>query len=223
MNETKLKQIKRTILKKKIMLGFVIDNYSVWDRAFRYTHLFLAVSTPIVVTIQGTVSESNPTAAIVLSFVVAAMVKIKEYVVYDKIRDTAKEQTVKYTQLYERIEQGEAKQEADFIYWITRELHNIELNDPDLSHGEKQKFLLLCKEKGIPYDDDVAALVQLSNPGQLTTEQCEPDIPQPKEHLVLSIVSPPDEQQKTEFKKTVSNVDVRSDVKWTIERLNELV
>jgi hypothetical protein len=178
----KIKNIKISVLKKKIMMSFLIDNYSFQDKVFRWTHTFLAVTTPILTTIQTLIydrdretSNTPGVAAVVLGFVAAGMLKLKEYVKYDKIRDSAKEQTVKYQQLYERIENEALKSddkrqiESDFMYWLGREFQHIEVNDPELSASEKKKFIQLCRERNIPYDEDLELLNTLSHEKSSTT------------------------------------------------------
>lgn len=174
----KLIDIKKSILKKKIMMGFIIENNSTWDKVFRWSHNILAVSTPILIAVQNNLygnnspessstEQSSGTTAMIMSIVVAAMLKLKEYVTYDKIRDSAKEQSVKYQQLYEGIESemrkpdGKRQLENDFIYWVSREFQHIDISDPELSNTERKKFIKLCKDKGMPYDEDLDALSKL--------------------------------------------------------------
>lgn len=178
----RIKNIKKSILKKKIMLGFIIDSYAWLDKIYRWTHNGLAVLTPILIIAQTTMNDTNGekkengvsgTIATIFGFIVAGMLKLKDYVTYDKIRDTAKMQTIKYQQLFERIENESLKpedkrqSESDFIYWLGREFQHIEVNDPDLTNSEKKKFIKLCKEKNIPYDEDLELLNKLSQDTQI--------------------------------------------------------
>lgn len=164
----KIKDLKKSILKKKIMLSFIIDNYAWWDKAFRWTHIGLAILTPILTTVQDTIQGANgsSTASIIIGFIVAGMLKLKDYVTYDKVRETAKEQTVKYRQLYETIESPQTSHkkyhnEEEFINWVTESYNHICLTDPELSHSEKKKFIKFCRDKGIQYDEDLEALENL--------------------------------------------------------------
>ena len=51
--------------------------------------------------------------------------------------------------------------EEEFISWVTRELSIIEVDDPDLPQSLKEKYIQLCKARGIPYDEDLEALGEL--------------------------------------------------------------
>ena len=169
----KIKNIKISILKKKILLNFIIDSYSWWDRLYRWIHTLLAIISPIVVIIQYTIQyvSVSGTFSIILSIIVAVMIKLKEYLKYDKIKDIAKTQSAKYTILYDSIESElsknkEKRQSIDeFLYWINREYNNIEVNDPEVSHRDKNKFIKLCKKKNIPYDEDISMLNELVDIG----------------------------------------------------------
>jgi hypothetical protein len=166
---TKIRQIKKDILKKKIMLSYIIDSYSWWDRAYRWGHIIFATLAPLSGLVD-TATESTGALKgmyLALSCVVAVMLKIKEYINFGEIRDTAKAQAVKYSQLYERIEREDIKPdirkqvEDEFIYWINREYSQITLVDPELSTNEKTKFIEKCKTLGITYDEDLSILQNL--------------------------------------------------------------
>jgi hypothetical protein len=164
-----IRKIMRDILKRKIMLNFIIDSYSWWDRTYRYGHITIATLAPLVGLINIAIESSGALNVInlVLSCVVAGMVKFKEYIKFSEIRDIAKSQTIKYTQLFERIGRESIKPNAkkqpedEFIYWINREFTHIEMVDPELSPNEKTKFLAVCKVNGIIYDDDMDLLHEL--------------------------------------------------------------
>jgi len=164
-----IRRIKKDILKRKIMLNFIIDNYSWWDRAYRWSQLSVATLAPLtgLINIAMETSDTMKGVSLALSCVIAGMVKLKEYIKFSEIRDIAKSQTVKYSQLYERIERESIKPDSkkqpedEFIYWINREFTHIELIDPELSPSEKAKFLAVCKLQGIVYDDDLDLLQEL--------------------------------------------------------------
>jgi hypothetical protein len=163
---SKIKELKKTILLKKILLNFVIDNYSWWDKAYRWSLITVASLAPVMGFINTIVENSNGVGIlnIIIGCFVAGMIKFKEYVRFGELRDTSKAQTVKYSQLYERIVRESIKSdikkqpEDEFIYWINREFSLIEIDDPDLSYGDKKKFIDLCILKNIPYDADLDAL-----------------------------------------------------------------
>jgi hypothetical protein len=168
-----INNIKKSILKKKILLGFVIDHYSFWDKFFRYTHLTFAFLAPIVTLIDTLFNDkleitSIPTLA--LGTIVAAMLKLKDYLKFDKIREEAKAQTIRYEYLYQKIDREMSKSierryhHDDFLYWINREFNNITLSDPDISLSIKDKYVKMCKAKNIPYDEDMDMLMELIVP-----------------------------------------------------------
>jgi hypothetical protein len=173
---SKIKELKKTILKKKVMLNFIIDSYAWWDKAYRWFHISIAAFTPFIGIVSVTVEKSKEMQIlfVILSSIVATMLKLKEYILFEKIRDVSKGQTILYSQLYERIERETIKPdnkkqpEDEFIYWINREFSHIELGDPELTYSDKDKFIKLCQSKGIPFDDDMDALqLLLKNDNQL--------------------------------------------------------
>lgn len=161
---------KKTILKKKVILNIIIESYSWYDRIFRYSHMTIALVAPLISFLDQMINntvENTSTAVLVLSSIVAGMIKLKDYLKFDKLKDQAKQQTIKYQQLYQRIEREMRKAESirqngeEFISWITRELSIIEVDDPDLPQSLKEKYIQLCKARGIPYDEDLEALGEL--------------------------------------------------------------
>jgi hypothetical protein len=162
--------LKKSIIKKKIMLGFMIDDYAWWDRIFRYCHAGIAGCIPIISFIDKLASgdtERTSTTTLVLSSIVVGMIKLKDTLKFGKIVALAQQQTVKYKQLYQRIDKEMIKHDSkrqtedDFIYWVGREYSNIEMADPELTHNMRKKFAALCKEKGIPFDEDMEALADI--------------------------------------------------------------
>lgn len=167
-----INDVKKSILKKKVLLNIIIESYSWYDRIFRYIHIGFALTAPSISFIDQLVTgnvEATSTATLVIGSVVAGMIKLKDYLKFDKLKDQAKHQTVKYHQLYQRIEKEMRKPhttkeaEEEFISWINRELVIIESDDPDIPQSLKQKYIELCKAKGIPYDEDLDELTKLFN------------------------------------------------------------
>jgi hypothetical protein len=191
---------KKSILKKKIKLSFIINNYSFKDKLFKYVHIILAVATPVFALIEE-VSEQVQGSTLVLSLLVASMIKLRSHLRYSKMHSVAKEQTVKYKQLYDRIE-GELikpinkrQAEEDFIYWISREYNNIEMADPELSSADREAFKKLCIEKKIPYDEDIQIL-----------------------HVLIGDQS----SISISTRKDSENINVSEDLKWVMSRLETI-
>jgi hypothetical protein len=109
---------------------------------------------------------------VILNSIVIALIKIKEMSKFDKIKDIGKDQSIKYTQLYDKIERELTTKERklsenEFLYWVSREFGNIEMNDPEISFSLKNKFFEECKKKGIPIIDDYTLLKDLMNENSL--------------------------------------------------------
>lgn len=217
-----IRRIKKDILKRKIMLNFIIDSYSWWDRAYRWTHICVATLTPLTSLISITVNESSnrlKATSLVLSCVVAGMVKLKEYIKFSEIRDVAKSQTIKYSQLYERIERESLKPNANrqpedqFIYWINREFMNINLIDPELSPSEKTKFLALCRRNNITYNDDVELLHSLMEVKVNEEEKQEEKQARPRNNS---------DCERSSFQETLRRFKPGADMDWTRSRMNDL-
>jgi len=173
-------------------------------------------------------SSSPSTLSVVLGIIAAGMIKVKEYLKYDKVKETAKQQTVKYEQLYQRIEremikpENKRQPEEDFIYWINREFNNIEMADPDLTASLKKKFLDTCKERGIPCDEDLDLLGDLfkstvdvvveSAATQIQSDRQEPpNQPIPSIQSTLSIPLTTPEQKTNELpQRRMSTIRIRS-------------
>lgn len=229
-----IKDIKKSILKKKVMLSFIIDSYAKYDKVFRYSHILIATTAPILLLVsQETAgSSSSPsTLSVVLGIIAAGMIKVKEYLKYDKVKETAKQQTVKYEQLYQRIERemikpdSKRQPEEDFIYWINREFNNIEMADPDLTASLKKKFLDTCKERGIPCDEDLdllgdlfkstvdvvveSAATQIQPDRQEPSNQSVPSIP-PTLSIPLTISNSPEQKTNELPQRRMSTIRIRS-------------
>ena len=164
----KIDELSKSILLKKIMLGFVINSYATHDKLFRYIHFLLALLTPLLAILNDYAGSSN-IFTIIFSVIVAGMIKIKEYITYDKVRDSAKSQMIKYTQLLTTIENESGKSdtqiqaEADFLYLIRREYTMIEVDDPELTLSEQIKFHQYCKDKNIPFEEDIDKIKKIIN------------------------------------------------------------
>ena len=169
---TAINEIKKSILRKKIILNIIIESYAKHDRIFRYIHMFLALTAPIISFIgQMSVgsTDQTSTSSLIISSIVAGMIKLKDFLKYDKTKELAKQQVIKYGQLLQRIDHEMRKpstkrqNEEEFLYWINREFASLEVSDPDLPHRLKNKYIDLCKEKGIPYDEDINMLSIMIN------------------------------------------------------------
>jgi len=166
MSET-FNDLKIKILKKKIRGNFIIESYANIDRLYRYVHMGFAISAPLMTLIDfAATGDVNATfsASLILSAVVAGMVKIKDHMKFDKIRDIAKHQNLRYERLYKHIETESIKQQTptrEFIYWINRAYIDIEQMDPELPTKDKAKFLKFLADNNIKWDFDTDKLFDL--------------------------------------------------------------
>jgi hypothetical protein len=140
-----MNDIKTKILIKKITVNFIIDSYANISRWYRYIHMGFAITAPLITLIDyAATGDVNATfsTSLILSAVVAGMVKIKDHMKFDKIRDIAKHQSLRYERLYKHIEAEEAKHAAspDFLYWITRAFNDISHMDPELPAKDREKL-----------------------------------------------------------------------------------
>jgi hypothetical protein len=240
----KIRELKISILKKKIMLEFLVSSYSKWDKLYRWSLMGVALLSPFAMLAETFIieNESTKTINIIIGCLVAGLIKLKDYIVFDKIRDSSKVQTVKYSHLYERIEREllkpvEKRQSADeFIYWITREFSSLDLNDPELTFSDKKQFEELCRKNGIPIDEDMQQLVSLlsdkkevvvqineSNAEEkvqveVQAEAQVEELDSPRKSVQEKIKSP---EEKARFKSEVVSVS-SADLQYSIERLNNL-
>ena len=195
-----ISNIKKSILKKKIKLSFIINNYSLKDKVFKYIHIILAIATPVCALVEE-LTNSVQGSTLILSLLVASMIKLRSHLKYSKIHSIAKEQTIKYKQLYDRIESelikpiAKRQTEDDFIYWIVREHNNIEAADPELTSSDIIAFKKICIEKKIPYDEDLQILQIMINDSSTVS---------------LSV------------RKESDNMNVNEDLAWVMSRLDTL-
>lgn len=216
---TEINNCKKTILKKKVLLNIVIEYYSWYDRWYRFFQMLVALAAPAV-SFTDSISDSDSikrNTTTFLGVIVIFMIKLKEYFKFDRLKDQGKQQTVKYAQLYDRIEREmqktiETRQNPEeFIAWISRELSIIGFDDPDVQTKLKKKYDQICKENGIPSDDDLQMLTLISNAPLLQNTA-------PRaEELATSATPAPDEKQ--EYREQVETLSPRSDLRWTMERL----
>ena len=235
----KIIEIKKTILKKKIMLSIMIDTYSLWDKIYNYAHGLLAICSPLSSMMQIIIPDNSYQAvSVVFGIIVAIMIKTKEYLTFDKIITSSKEQTIKYSHLYDRIEREMIKpddhrqSEEDFIYWVCRELSHLEYDDPELSYSDRKKYIAICKEKNIPYDDDIYQLEQLvkiniETDYHVDNMQANDKELNDKELKIEQIKNEDlnDKELKIDNISSLQNKDKfinKNELQWAIDRLNNL-
>lgn len=250
-----INNIKKSILKKKILLNIIIDSYSKYDKIFRYCHITIATITPLLLVISKIVQEftnDDENATLILSSIVAIMIKVKDYLKFDKIKDTAKQQTIKYEQLFQRIEREMMKpvdkrqNEEELIYWINREYSNIEMTDPDISRSIKDKYIHFCKDNNIPYNEDLNVLQELiTSTVEIVIDKEQQNVSavkdvhetEEKEITVIEHTTSDSSvdnntvvdnrprntsDDKKEYITKVQTLDTRKDLEWAMERLGSL-
>ena len=205
-----LKFYQKEILMHKAAMGFFIDTYEWWDKIYRYTHIFVAILTPLIQLITASLDEESTAAnAITISFgiITAGMVKVKEYILFDKIRDLAKDQTTKYTVLFEKIEREKRKnederaEETEYLHRIYWELAQIEANDPRMDTDQREKYKEFCDNHQIPYEDEYEKLRRITRE-DLSRDNLRPDASESDDR---------DEKGETDEKKDDDNHESDTD------------
>ena len=179
----KIRELKKMILKKKILFSYLVDYYAFWSRVYRYVLNTFAICSIIVGIIAEIIDYQSSIVLILLNTITAALIKIREYLDFDKIKEVGKVQAIKYAQLYNKFEQGIAQTKGtsrlnEFLYWASREMGIIEIGDPDVSSKIKQRFVKVCEKYGIKCDDDDLLLLKSlanepSNGNEASSIDCE--------------------------------------------------
>ena len=155
--------IKTKILIKKITVNFIINSYANTSRLYRFIHMGLAITAPLITLIDYAVTgDVNATfsTSLILSAVVAGMVKIKDHLKFDKIGNIAKHQSLRYERLYKHIEAEEARHanSPDFVYWVTRAFNDISHSDPELPERDREKLNSFLINHKIEIQTDIQRL-----------------------------------------------------------------
>ena len=217
------------------MLNFIIESFSFRDKLYRYLHISISLLTIIFSVISDSIkSDATDKITIVFSIIVAIMIKIKDYITYDQVRDSAKVQTVKYTQLYERIDReidkDDKQAESEFIYWINREFQHIETMDPELSYSDQKKFIQFCKSRKIHWNDDINTIDQLLkddstvvNPAANTDTEHKIDVAPAESRITIEHTHNADiNYNKQDIQKNMSALSTSADMNWTMQRLSNI-
>jgi hypothetical protein len=166
--DPRIKKIKIFILRRKIMLNFLVSLYRKWDRIFKVFQLLAAVAAPSVGLYEqsagGTGEKTMGVASAVLGFIVTLTVALRKFIVFDELQNTAKEQTIRYSQLLARIDLEGAREESNMdrlLVDILREYSSIRINDPVLSADDREAFQKYCIENRIPPDEDIEQIREL--------------------------------------------------------------
>lgn len=198
------------------MMNILITNYSWYDKFFNYVHMTVAIITPLLAFISqlGIGADTINTIILITSGIVPGMIKIKDHLKYDKIKDQAKQQSAKYQQLYQHIDREMAKTVqqniTELVSWVNREFSIIETDDPELNSKLRAKYIQMCKEKNIPYDDDLQELTELL---------IAPPDEQPKADTTPRIILTLDKKEFiNDYKKTLHSITPRADISWINER-----
>ena len=165
--EKKIKKLELGILKKKILMNIIVEKYAWRACIYGYVQRSITIFAPLLGIINLLVKDQYKLDVIytVISILVACLSEVKNLVEFDEIRDTAKSQSVKYQQLYTRIERERERlikqPEEDFIYQKRERFLDIEQNDPESSPDIYEKFQSVCKKLGIPYDENIEEIKRL--------------------------------------------------------------
>jgi hypothetical protein len=243
-----LQNISKLIIKKKILLNFVITNYTWKDKVFNWVHIILAIVAPILsLSQEKNCNDTQSFSSVVISFIVASLIKIKDYVKYDKIRDTAKKQNILYKELYDKIEfkilslkkshDNSEEEILAFFKEVKKEYSTIEKSDPDIKDSDKEKYIIECKKLGIEYIDDIDILKRLiieSTPKHIKKREIKKDETQDEARVEAQDEAKGEakgeardetkDETRYETPANVSNkkYDNNKDFEWNLERLAKL-
>jgi hypothetical protein len=217
-----IKDLKKTILLRKIYLSYIIDSYAYYDRGFRWSVMVLAGLTPLVAAMGRVFSHAQETterATIVLGSMVAGMIKLKEYLKFDKIRDHSKAQTIKYSHLLMRIEQEMLKslsleENLDFLYWANREYSFILMDDPEISYSQRREFLEICKKREIKFNDDFDELKELQNLNEVSSQNIDTQTSLKPANRIMSFP-----MELPNVKEDMTKYNNKKEYEWTLQRL----
>jgi hypothetical protein len=149
--------------------------------------------------------------------VVIGLIKLKESFKYDKYKEAAKEQSIRYSQLYDKIENdfhNEEQTEDNFLYWMSREYGMVEMNDPEVSVTQRRKFEAECARRNIPYEDDVTALQNLMIDGSADDSVA-------NSTTTLETAANDNESNRTNYVAARKTYDNNASLTWVMNRLNQ--
>ncbi len=242
--DLKIKQIKIAIIKKKLMLSFIVDEYAWWDTLVRWSQFLILLISPIVAFISMFVKDRETITVIivVLNGMSIGIVKLKDYLGYDKIRDNSKEQTINYGKLYDFIDREllkntEQRQDAsEFINFINQEYYNVSKKDTELSYSDSNKFKEFCRNNNIPFDEDMVLLKKLIDGSRAELRRrsmviSDKPLEQIDEKHVIDVtpeVSEESTYEPPEYHQVLSEIsnpktfNSKKDIKWAMSRLESL-
>jgi hypothetical protein len=215
-DQRKVKDIKRIILKKKILFNYLVDHYAFWARVYKYILNTFAICSILIGVITEIMNYQGSIIFIAINTITAALIKIREYLDFDKIKEVGKVQAIKYAQLYSKFEQGISQYRGsthinEFLYWVSRELGIIEMGDPEINSKIRQNFIKICEKYGIKCeDDDLLMLKSLADQDTDATNSS------------IDSAFRENEQNKQEFKRMSVIYDNRAALKWALENLERL-
>lgn len=225
----KLCEFKQKILLRKINMDFIARRYEkrdiLYDRAVKLSHavtFILSVASQLV----GDDARWTLIFTTVTSAISGGLIYLKEILDFD-VQTRAKSQTVKYSRLYNRIENeflksaANRQREEDFLYWIDREYENLEHEDPELDYDSEQQFGAYLAAQGIvPFENDIERLKALqdgrSRVNSGSGDECETRITD-----TIRENKERDRIEREEIKKEES-VNIAHDTRWAMERLRDI-
>ena len=227
----RVNNVKSIILRKKILMTFLVDDFAFYDKISKNI-LIAAASLPVLLGVISSVLQKLATlenrantngiiidiVIIILNAVVIGLIKLKESFKYDKYKEAAKEQSIRYSQLYDKIENdfhNEEQNEDNFLYWMSREYGMVEMNDPEVSVAQRRKFEAECTRRNIPYEDDVTALQNL------VIDNGSVDDSVANSTTTLETAANDNESNRTNYVAARKTYDNNASLVWVMNRLNQ--
>jgi hypothetical protein len=229
-----IKQLKISILKDISLMHIVYETNTLFDKFFRYLHLGLACIVFLILTIANTLDAGRISGSfsIILSGIVTFLIKLRDFIKYGDVKETAKKQTAKYAELLDRIDihigsvdTADTSNVEHFANAIRYEYRTIKVDDPEISYTTRKKYEEFCKKVGIPSDDVADRILALMDKSvspiavSIAQEEPKPE-PAPKEESISEFtpLGTMTKQRLQTYMQRSQNIQSA----WIKDRLNNL-
>jgi hypothetical protein len=175
--QDEVKRLKISILRQQIKLGFAYTSYSLSDKVYKNFHICAAAIVSILIIVAQSIDANRISGffSILLSAIVTFLIKLRDYLRYDQIKDLSKQQIVKYRDLYNRIEDTlphiTPDKLSEYVQAIRSEFNRISLDDPEFSASINEKYIVYCKQNEIESDDSIATIKKLMGQSETVPKQ----------------------------------------------------
>ena len=222
--------------RKKIQISAIISIYYIYTLLYKIVQFLFGLLTliPAIIDIIYPDDGNNNTRIIIVGSIISLLEPIiHEKFNYESNRQQAKQQAIKYRDMYQRLETllSETSQ-TETLHDIKKELQLLELDDIDMDYFIRMRYEKICKESNIPIDDDVDNLIDLLNKKKNpvfkltahTIENINNETELKNTNLDDTQVSSsprvkPRTLSKANYKKDLATYKSNDDLDWALERL----